>query len=284
MTTANQDLSISHRNEQVRAAWDRIATGFDRFTTPLSMSLGEEALRRVGLQPGMRFLDVAAGTGALAIPAARLGAEVVATDFAPAMVEQLQARARAEGTSNLEARTMDGNELELEEGSFDVAASQNGVTLFPDLARGLGELMRVTKPGGRVMLVAFGPFPRVEFIALFMEAMQAVVPGFTGLPTDPPPLPFQVADPEVLRDLLAGAGLKEIRVEQVTWRTAFESGRQWMDVIANSNPIGTMLVAGLAEEQRADVQEKLDAVLRERAGGNGAALLEATVNIGIGTK
>lgn len=282
MTTADQDLSISHQNEQVRAAWDRIATGFDRFTTPLSMSMGEEALCRVGLQPGMRFLDVAAGTGALAIPAARLGAEVVATDFAPAMVEQLQTR--AEGLSNLEARAMDGNELELEEDTFDVAASQNGVTLFPDLARGLRELVRVTKPGGRVMLVAFGPLPKVEFIAVFMEAMQAVVPGFTGLPTDPPPLPFQVADPEVMRDRLADAGLEEIRVEQITWRTAFESGRQWMDVIANSNPIGTTLVADLAEEQRAEVQRRLDTLLHERAEGNGAALLDAAVNIGIGTK
>lgn len=57
--------------DQARSAWDRIAPGFDRFTTPLSISMGEAALRRVGLRSGMGFLDVAAGSGALSIPAAR---------------------------------------------------------------------------------------------------------------------------------------------------------------------------------------------------------------------
>jgi len=56
----------------------------------------------------MRFLDVAAGTGALSIPAARLGAQVMATDISPAMVKRLNARAREEGLPNLDARVMDG--------------------------------------------------------------------------------------------------------------------------------------------------------------------------------
>ena len=66
-----------------RAAWDDIATGYDRTNTPSQMWLGNEGLRRAGLRPGMRFLDVAAGSGALSIPAARLGAHVLATDLSP---------------------------------------------------------------------------------------------------------------------------------------------------------------------------------------------------------
>ena len=63
--------------EQIRNAWDSIAAGYDEFVTPSGgWALPEDALRRVGLRPGMRFLDVAAGSGALSIPAARLGAQV----------------------------------------------------------------------------------------------------------------------------------------------------------------------------------------------------------------
>ena len=185
----------THELTDTREAWDDIAAGYDEFVTPTHMWLGNEALSRVGLAAGMRFLDVAAGSGALSIPAAHRGARVTATDISPAMVARLEARARAEGCQ-IETRVMDGHALALEDGAFDVAGSQYGVMLFPDLARALGEMVRVTKPGGRVFLVVYGPPAQVEFLGFFMGAIQAVVPGFTGPTLDPPPLPFQVADAE----------------------------------------------------------------------------------------
>ena len=63
-----------------RPDWDRIARGYDRTNTPTQMRLGTQSLRRAGLDARMRFLDVASGSGALAIPAARTGARVLATD------------------------------------------------------------------------------------------------------------------------------------------------------------------------------------------------------------
>lgn len=270
--------------EQAQAAWDRIATGFDKFATPISMSLAEKVLHHVDLRPGMRFLDGAAGSGAMAIPAARLGAQVVATDFAPGMVERLKARARAEGLSNLEARIMDGHALELEDDTFDLSASMNGVSLFPNLPRGLRELVRVTRPEGRVLIVAGGSPQKAEFLGFFLGALRAVVPGFTGLPMDPPPLPFQVADPEVLRQRMADAGLEKVHVEAVIWQMAFRSGRHLWNVVTHSNPIGAMLVADLTEEQRDEVRQVLGGMLRERSEGKGSAILTTELNVGIGTK
>ncbi len=179
---------------------------------------------------------------------------------------------------------MDGHALEFEDGSFDVAGSQFGVMLFPDLPRALAEMARVTKPGGRVLLVVFGPPAQVEFLGFFIGAIQAVVPGFTGLPLDPPPLPFQVADPEKLRQALANAGLEDVSVETTTETLEFESGAQLWDWVANSNPIGAMLVADLTAEQAAQVRERLDGMLRERSGGSGPAVLTHAVHIGIGTR
>jgi ubiquinone/menaquinone biosynthesis C-methylase UbiE len=282
MTLANEEAN--NTPEEIQTAWDEISAGYDEFVTPTHMWLANEALRLAGLHPGMRLLDVASGSGALSIPAARLGAQVLAADLSPNMVERLESRAGREGLSNLEARVMDGHALELEDNTFDISGSQFGVMLFPDLPRGLSELVRVTRPGGRVLMVAYGPATKVEFLNFFIGAMQAAVPGFAGLPTDPPPLPFQVADPEKLRQELLRAGLKHIRLETVTESLEFQSAMHMWDWVTNSNPIGAMLVADLTKEQKAVVQQALDGMLRDRSGGSGPAILTNPVHIGVGTK
>lgn len=268
---------------KTRAAWDAIAEGYDRFVTPTNLGLGQEALLRAGVGSGTRFLDVAAGTGALSLPAARLGAHVLATDLSQPMLDRLVARAVDEGLEHVEARVMDGHELELEDDTFDVSGSQYGVMLFPDLPRALGEMARVTRPGGTVLLVVFGAPAQVEFLGFFMGAVQTVVPGFVGLQLDPPPLPFQVADPGRLRDALTGAGLQDVRIETVVKETPHESGAQLWDWVVNSNPIGRMLVADLDDDQGSEVRRVLDDMLRERAGGDGPAVLRDPNLIGIGT-
>lgn len=276
-------MAIEER-EDIRDAWDEIALGFDEYATPLTIPLAEEALRRVGLRSGERFLDVAAGSGALSLPAARHGAEVVATDISPTMIERLTARAHAEGLSNLEARVMDGSSLDLEDNSFDVSASQNGVSLFPDIERGLAELVRVTRPGGRVLVVAFGHPRKAEFLGTFMGALEATIPGFEGPSMEPPPLPFQVADPEKLHELMGNAGSTDVTVDTVTWEMEFESAEHFWNMISNSNPIGAEMAAELSREQVAEVEQVLDTNLRERSDGRWPVVLKTEMNIGIGTK
>jgi ubiquinone/menaquinone biosynthesis C-methylase UbiE len=283
LTEANEQAVDT--SEGLRDAWDNIAGGYDEFVTPTHMWLANEGLRRVGLSSGMRFLDVAAGSGALSIPAARLGAQVFSTDMSPVMLKRLEARAREEGL-NLETRVMDGHALELEDNVFDVSGSQFGVMLFPDMPRGISELARVTKPGGRVLMNVYGAPPKIEFFGFFVHAIQAVVPGFTGPPMDPPPLPFQLQDPERLRQELGNAGLKDIRVETIMEKLEFQSGQQLWDWLTNSNPIVEMVLAelNLTDEQRIMTREGLDLMVRKRSGGSGPAVLTNPINIGIGTK
>ena len=149
---------------------------------PQEVELANEALRLVGLEAGERFLDVAAGTGGLSLPAARLGAEVLATDWSPAMIERFEARVREEGLSNAEGRVMDCHALDLPDNSFDVTGSQFGVMLVPDQPRALREMVRVTKPGGRVLVIAYGFPAELEFLQFFISALKAVAPEFPGPP------------------------------------------------------------------------------------------------------
>jgi ubiquinone/menaquinone biosynthesis C-methylase UbiE len=269
---------------QARDGWNGVAAGYDQFVTPLVMPLAEQVLGRVDVHQGTRLLDVAAGTGALSLAAARLGAQVVATDIAPAMIERLQARAQQEGLKHLQGRVMDALELQLPDGSFDVSASQLGVTVVPDLKRGLGEMVRVTKPGGKVLIAALGPPQKAEFLGFFLAALTATLPGFTGPPTDPPAPQFQVADPARFRERLAEAGLRDITVEPVSYSLDFASPAHLWGFLMNSNPMGRVLVADLTEDEQTEVREVLAGMLRERSSGNGGAVLTVDVNIGIATK
>jgi ubiquinone/menaquinone biosynthesis C-methylase UbiE len=284
MTTSRGEATRTEQHTAPPEAWDAIAEGYDRYVAPQEVDLANQALHLVGLEPGERFLDVAAGTGGLSLPAARLGTRVLATDWSPAMIERFEARVREEGLSRAAGRVMDCHALDLPDDSFDVTGSQFGVMLVPDQPRALHEMVRVTKPGGRVLMIAYGSPAELEFLQFFISALKAVAPEFPGLPDDPPPLEFQVSDPEVLRQRLTDAGLKAVRVERTAERPTFGSGQEMWDWVLYGNPIPGMLVADLSENQRARLRQVLAGMLRERAGANGRAVLTNAVNIGIGTK
>jgi ubiquinone/menaquinone biosynthesis C-methylase UbiE len=269
--------------ENAREAWSNIALGYDQFVAPTEVWLANEALRRARLQPGARFLDVAAGPGGLSLPAARLGANVLATDWSPAMIRCLETRAREEGLAGVSARIMDCHSLELDADSFDLCGSQFGVMLVPDQARALREMARVTKPGGCVLLIAYGAPAEVEFLHFFIGALPAIDRGFAGLPATTP-LEFQVSDPEVLGQRLADAGLKSVTVATVTEKLEFRSGHEFWNWVLYSNPIAGLLTAHLSPDQETDMRRVLDGMLRERSGGNGPAVLTNPVHIGIATK
>jgi ubiquinone/menaquinone biosynthesis C-methylase UbiE len=284
MATSQGEVTGTEQHAAPPEAWDAIAEGYDLYVAPQEADLASEALDLVEIKRGERFLDVAAGPGGLSLPAARRGAEVLATDWSPAMIERFEARAKAEGLKNARGAVMDAHALKIADDSFDVSGSLFGVMLVPDQPGALREMVRVTKPGGRVLLVAYRLPNELEFFQLFISALRVVAPDFPGLPDDPPPLEFQVADPEVLRARLTEAGLRGVRVERSAEKPAFLSGDEMWNWVYYGNPIADIILEDLAEEQRDTLRQVLDGVLRERSGGNGVAVLTNGVNIGIGTK
>jgi len=284
MTDVQQQATPEAPHTASAEAWDAIAALYDEHVAPGESDLATAGLRLAGLRAGHTFLDVAAGTGGLSLPAARLGAKVLATDWAPKMIERFNNRVAAEGL-DAEGRVMDCHALELANDSFDITGSQFGVMLVPDQAQALREMVRVTKPGGRVLVTAYGDPQEFEALHVFVAAVQAVVPDFEGLAEDEPLLEFQIADAEVLRQRLTDAGLTDVVVDTSNQeRIEMRTGQQLWDWCLGGNPIPGMLVADLTYEQRTAAVQALDGMVRERSGGHGTAVLTAPLNIGVGTK
>ncbi len=283
MTTHQDSPGDVHEDFAPPEAWDAIATSYDAFVAPGEQGLSAAALDLVGLAAGETFLDVAAGPGGLCLAAARLGATTLATDWAPAMVAQFLARAKAEGLTNVEGQVMDAHALDLPDGRFDVVGSQFGVMLVPDQPTALREMVRVTRPGGRVLIVAYGDPGSFEALQFFITALQAVT-DFPGLP-DPPPLEFQVSDPAVLRERLTTAGLTGVEVDTSHQeRVELRSGEDLWNWMHGSNPIAGMILSDVGAEDQQAVREALDALVRDRADAHGVAVLTAPLNIGWGRK
>jgi ubiquinone/menaquinone biosynthesis C-methylase UbiE len=137
-----------------RAMW---ASGdYPKLAAELVAPLGPVLVEAAGVGSGDRVLDVAAGTGNAAIPAAQTGASVVASDLCPELLESGRALAAEQGVE-LEWREANAHALPFSDNEFDVVMSCIGVMFAPFHQQAADELVRVTKPGGRIGLISWTP-------------------------------------------------------------------------------------------------------------------------------
>ena len=134
--------------------------------------LGGILVETVDVQPGQRVLDVAAGTGSSALPATRRGAEVIATDLTPELLDVGRAAAAAEGLE-LTWQTADAEALPYDDGDFDVVISAIGVMFAPHHQQAADELVRVCRPGGTVGVLSWTP---EGFIGQMFATMKPYAP------------------------------------------------------------------------------------------------------------
>jgi len=204
---------------QVRAMFDRIARVYDRMNSVMTAGMHhrwrERAADLAAVAPGDRVLDVATGTGDLAVELARrVGGtgEVVGLDFSESMLEIARDKAP-------ELRFEQGNALELPygDGEFAAATVGFGARNFSDLSRGLAEMRRVVKPGGRVVVLEITTPRRPPLSSFFHLWFDRVVPAlgrFAGDPDAYTYLPSSVRrfpGPEELGSELAAVGLTDVR-------------------------------------------------------------------------
>lgn len=167
--------------------------------------LGPTLVDAVGVRAGERVLDVAAGSGNAAVPAALAGATVVASDLTPALLDAGRRSAEARGVT-VDWQEADAEALPYDDAAFDVAMSCVGIMFAPHHATAAAELVRVVRPGGRIGLLSWTP-------AGFIGRMFATMKPYAPPPppgAQPPPL---WGDEAHVRELL-GDAVTDVRVEE----------------------------------------------------------------------
>jgi SAM-dependent methyltransferase len=202
----NAKQGTDPQTERVRATW--IAGDFGRIATGYAAG-ASEFIARLRLAQGERVLDVACGTGNLALPAARAGALTTGIDIAPNLIAQAIANAADE---QLAARfeVGDAEDLPYADGSFETVVSMFGAMFAARPARAAAELLRVTVPGGRIAMANWTPDG-------FVGRMLRIVVGYAPPPPGSIPV-LQWGDEAVVRERLGRAS----RIECVRRRIMFE--------------------------------------------------------------
>ena len=214
MTTASAPGTLPEG--QVRAMFDRIARVYDLMNSVMTAGMHhrwrERAVDLAAVGPGDRALDVATGTGDLAVALRGRGADVIGLDFSERMLELAREKAP-------DVAFVQGNALELPygDGEFDAVTVGFGARNFSDLPSGLREMARVTRPGGMVVVLEITSPRRPPLSWFFRLWFDRVVPAIGRVAGDPDAysyLPSSVRrfpDPEGLAGTLAAAGLVRVR-------------------------------------------------------------------------
>jgi demethylmenaquinone methyltransferase / 2-methoxy-6-polyprenyl-1,4-benzoquinol methylase len=203
---------------QVRAMFDRISGLYDVMNSVMTAGLHhrwrERAADLAAVRPGDRALDVATGTGDLALELARRvmpGGEVVGSDFSEGMLEH--ARRKAAGTAGVRFEPANALALPYADGEFAAATVGFGARNFSDLDQGLREMTRVVRAGGRVVVLEITTPTKPPLSTFFRLWFDRVVPmlgrdeAYTYLPNSVKRFP----GPEALAGAMDAAGLRDIR-------------------------------------------------------------------------
>jgi SAM-dependent methyltransferase len=218
-TTVVQDpVKAKHR-----AMW---ALGdYDRIAVEVIAELGPALVTASGAGPGLRVLDVAAGSGNASIPAALTGAEVTASDLTPELIA-IGAQRSAARDLPISWQEADAEHLPFADDTFDVTLSCVGVMFAPFHQPVADELVRVTRPGGTIALANWTP---EGFIGRLFATMKPFVPAPPAGAT-PPPL---WGDETHVAALLGGATSELTCERQVLRVDRFRSGEEFRDVFAS---------------------------------------------------
>lgn len=245
--------------------WDAASRGYANEVAPYLMSDFAGALiERLDVDDRDEVLEVGAGSGALTEVLFHHVKSLLATDFAPKMIEVLRERLDAAGATNVRCSVMDGQVLELKDSSFDAAACMFALMLFPDRDRGFAELRRVVRPGGRVVVSGWAGPDKFEGFGLFLAALRAAFPDMPP-PPSPPPV-FSLADPTDFKARMEAAGFRDVAIECVAREqeiAGFE--KLWRILTAGAPPV-QVLFDRVGASGKVRLRDALRGIVHERFG------------------
>ena len=256
-----------------KALWEK--GDFTRIAAGMRES-GEALVRELGITDGLQVLDLGCGDGTTALPAAQLGADVLGVDIASNLVAAGNARAQSLGLTNCTFQEGDASDLhELGDERFDLAVSIFGAMFAPrpfDVAK---EMVRVTRPGGRIVMGNWIP-DDPTLVAQILRISSSYSPpppeGFVS------PMTWGVEDDVIERFTAAGVPEERISFQRDTY--TFNHPGEPSELVATFRsyygPTMNAFEAAAANGRDVELQTELDALFKEQNTSNDATLIPAT--------
>src|SRR5438094_1936721 len=245
----------------------------------------ERMLDAAGLAPGMRVLDIAAGTGDQTILAAqRIGASgsLLATDISASMLDAAAQAARDAGLSNVETHVADASVLDVPADSFDAGICRFGLMFVPDLHPALARIYRALKPGARFAALVWSSKEANPYIGLQID----LVNEMDRMPSPPPTIARTVSlsAPGVLHQAFEAAGLREVSVSPVDTPRVFGSPEEAVTAMHTSSPAQGELRRAMSEAESAYYSAELARRVQAFVQPDGSCLLPGEALLAVGTK
>lgn len=247
--------------EQIASNWNQVARRYAQHIDPMTALYAADVLELAKVGPDDRVLDVASGSGAATLLAARRAKDVVAVDFSSEMCAALRERIESEGARNVTVHEMDAQALDLPDNGIDATISSFGVMVCPDRIKAFGEMARATRPGGRLATSCWQAPPDNEWLQTFMTTVTTALPDAD--PPTPPPF-MDLADPYRFRSELETAGWSDVDIVDVTHQAGWADADVAWAAIAESNPLFGPLLEQLPTEVTTKIRGTFGDLIDER--------------------
>jgi ubiquinone/menaquinone biosynthesis C-methylase UbiE len=263
-----------------REAWHRAAGGWERWQAELrevSAPVAGWLLNAIDPKPGQRVLELAAGPGETGfLVAQRLGPDgtLVSTDQSADMVGVARRRAKELGLTNVEFRVLDGQQIDLDERTFDAVLCRWGYMLMADPDAALRGTRRVLREGGRLALATWDTPDRNLWMSA--PAMQLIARGAFPPPESGTPGPFSMAETAQIEQRLASAGFQQIETGKVEFDHVYPSFGQYWEMSLDLGAPLAVAMAQLDETTAVEVREAVRGVLAPFASSDGALRIPAS--------
>jgi len=245
----------------------------------------ERMLEQAALKPGLRVLDIAAGTGDQTVLAARVvgpSGSVLATDISASMLEAAAQAAREAGLDNIETHVADASALDLPADSFDAAISRFGLMFVPDLAAALSHVHATLKPGARFAALVWSTEAKNPYIGLQLQ----IVREMGRMPSPPPSLARTVSlsEPGKLAEAFRAAGFADVQVSAVPTPRKFESVEDAVRAMRQTSPAQGELGRDMSDAEREYYAVELERRLTAYLQSDGKCILPGESLLAVGTK
>lgn len=266
-TIANAEMAAAWDGDE-GAEWARDWQRYDRAVAGHHARL----LAAAAIEPADRVLDVGCGNGETSRAAARLAGagSVLGVDLSSAMLERARELAGAEGLPNVAFEHADAQVHPFRPGDVDVVVSRFGTMFFADPLAAFTNLARATRPGGRIVLVAWQGLAANEWL----REIRAALAAGRSLPTPPTgvPGPFAQADPDQVRSVLSAAGFDHVALRSVEEPFWVGTGTDDAFAFMSTGGLARGMLGDLDEHARRRALDSLRATLDRYAGAGGVVM------------